>query len=508
MEQSSGYENILAVGKEILASQDIDEVLKTSIDKLIEISGAERGFVVLFNDKGENLFQTARNLEKDDIEKPEFETSRTIIDRVKSGKVPVFRRDAMEDADLSKSISVDTLRILSVICLPLLHQDEVFGVVYLDNRSVLGAFTKKTFDIVENFAEFISLAAHHAVERKDLEERKFELEKQLRNRYDFKEIIGNSPQMMQVLELISQVAETDATVLIEGESGTGKELAARAIHFNSSRREKPLISINCGALPESLLESEFFGHEKGAFTGALKRHRGKFEQADGGTLFLDEIHTMSPQLQVKLLRLLQTGEFTPLGSETTQICDVRIVAASKPNLKQLAEKNEFREDLYYRLNVIRINMPTLRERKVDVLPLAEYFLQKEYQKMKKKPAKLSAKVKQILSNYSFPGNVRELENIIRRAAILSRGQVIDIDVLPDEIRSSNKNKLVLSGETNLSFKEAKEKVVADFERQYLLQVLEQSNGIIKEAAKMAGMHTKNFHEKLIRYNIRPKKSFL
>jgi transcriptional regulator with GAF, ATPase, and Fis domain len=500
-------ENIIAIGKQVLAEQNLDPVLRTSVDKLIELSGAERGFIVLFDKKGKNIFQTARHLEKSDIERPEFEISRTIISNAKSGKKSIFLHNAMEDPSLNKSKSVSELKILSVICLPLVHDENVFGVIYLDNRTVLGAFTQETYGIIVNFAEFISLAAHHAVERKDFEERQFELEKQLRNRYDFKEIIGNSPQMMDVLEMISQVAESDATVLIEGESGTGKELAARAIHFNSSRRDNPLICINCGAFPENLLESEFFGYEKGAFTGALKSHRGKFEQADGGTLFLDEIHTMSPALQVKLLRVLHNGEFIMLGSETTKTCDVRIVAAAKPDLKQLVTKNEFREDLYYRLNVIQIKMPALRERKSDIPVLADYFLRNAFQKMKKPVAELSEEVRQNLSNYDFPGNVRELENIIERAVILCSGKTIEANLLPDEIRVSRPTYTPTTKATHLTFKEAKEKVVSDFEKHYLLQALEQSNGVINKAAEIAGMHTKNFHDKLTKYNIQPKKNF-
>jgi DNA-binding NtrC family response regulator len=206
--------------------------------------------------------------------------------------------------------------------------------------------------------------------------------------------------------------------------------------------------------------------------------------------------------------VLQTGEFSPLGSESTRHCDVRVLAAAKPGLKQLAERNEFREDLYYRLNVIRVEMPSLRERKSDIPLLAEHFLQQAFLTMKKKPAKLSAEARQILINYNFPGNVRELENIIHRAVILSSGQSIGANALPEEIRSVGSDTYSMTGETTLSFKEAKDKVVADFEKQYLLQVLEQSNGIINKAAKLAGMHTKNFHEKLTRYNIQPKKTFL
>ena len=501
----SQLQQLLTIGKEILAELDLDRVLIAAMDHLIEISGAERGIIVLFDAQSEPLFQTARRLEKKDIEHPKFEISRTIIEKVKTESKPIYLPNAMEDAALQKSKSVDLLRILSVICLPLVQDEQTFGVIYLDNRTVQGAFKPDIFAFVQSFTDFISLAAHHALECRRLHDRQQTLEDELRARCDFNAIIGHSPKMMQVLEVISQIADTNAPVLIEGESGTGKELVARAIHYNSQRRSQPLLCLNCAAFPENLLESEFFGHEKGAFTGAYKRHKGMFERADGGTIFLDEIDEMSPALQVKLLRVIQWGEFNPLGGDETRHCDVRVVAASKQALRGLVEAGRFRDELYYRLNVIRFKMPPLRERGEDILLLAEYFLARACKQMQKAIPPWSREAKQALQNYAYPGNVRELENIISRVAILCKGGSIELEHLPEEVRASHATTAVSEKAQARTFKQAKEKAVTDFERRYLQQILDECDGVISKAAQIAGMHTKNFHEKLNKYGIHAKK---
>jgi Nif-specific regulatory protein len=499
-------QQLIQIGKEVLAEPDVDQVLATSMDHLIEISGAERGIIVLFNREGENLFQTARNLDREAIERPGFEVSRTIIETVKIEGKLAYHRNAFREAALQESKSVTRLKILSIICLPLKQKKKIFGVIYLDNRSVQGRFSKETCALVASFADFISAAAFHTLERRQWEQERRALREEIRNHYDFEAIIGSSQQMMDLLKLISQVAETDATVLIEGESGTGKELVARAIHANSLRKEKPLITVNCGAFAENLLESEFFGHEKGAFTGAYKSQKGKFELADGGTLFLDEAHEMSPALQVKLLRVIQWGEYTPVGSEKTKTCDVRIVAASKPELRKLVDAGKFREDLYYRLNLFRIKMPSLRERPEDILLLAEYFLLQACKQLKKEEPEFSSAAKQILQSYHYPGNVRELENVMHRAAILCRSGTIEAEHLPEELRENQLISELSLDNPPQPFKEAKQKVVEEFERRYLQQVLEECNGVISKAAQRAGMHKKNFHEKMAKYGIRKQKS--
>ena len=498
-------QQLLTIGKRILGEPDVDHVLTTSMDHLVEISGAERGIIILYNSHGNRHIQTARNLDKEDIDNPEFEISNTIIKKVKVTGEHVYLKNALREKELDKSKSVLRLKILSVICLPLIFNEKIFGVIYLDNRTVQGRFTNEINEFVKSFADFISLAAYHTMERNNWKKKHHALEKELRLRYNFDAIIGQSPKMIRVMDMISQVADTNATVLIEGESGTGKELIVRAIHFNSRRREQLLLSVNCAAFPENLLESEFFGHEKGSFTGAYKQQKGKFELADKGTLFLDEVDEMSPALQAKLLRVIQFGEFDPLGSQETKQCDVRIVAASKSDLRKLVEIGKFREDLYYRLNLFIIKLPPLSERPEDILPLAEYFLIDACKRLDKKDLIFNPQAKQILQNYNYPGNVRELENVVHRAAILCKTKMIKPEHMPEEIYGGKSNNKNYTRYKSLSFKEAKEKMVTEFERQYLQQILDECNGVISKAAERIGMHKKNLHEKLNKYGIRPDK---
>ncbi|NIT72171.1 sigma-54-dependent Fis family transcriptional regulator, partial [candidate division KSB1 bacterium] len=249
------------------------------------------------------------------------------------------------------------------------------------------------------------------------------LEIRLRNTHRFEAIVGHDPKIVEILKLVSQIANTEATVLIQGESGTGKELIARALHSNGRRKCQPFIPINCGALPENLLESELFGHVRGAFTGAIKNKRGWFACADGGTIFLDEVHEMSPGLQVKLLRVLQTGQYSPVGSTEISTCDMRVIAATTKNLTRMIREDQFRGELYYRLNVIDIKLPPLRDRKCDIALLIQHFLKFFHTKYGKENLRISRDAESLLLSYTYPGNVRELENIIERAVVLAEGRV-------------------------------------------------------------------------------------
>ena len=500
------YQNLFEMGKSLLAITETDQLLTVAMDNLIEISGAERGMIILFGEEGDIQFETARNIKKKDIDKPGFEISRTLIDRVKSEGAALCLRNALDDPTLQMSKSVERLKILSVICLPLVTQEKVFGVIYLDNRTVRGVFKPEINTFVQEFADFISLAAYRALEYNRLDNRVQKLEEELRSQYDFEAIVGHSPRMVKILQTISQVADTDATVLIEGETGTGKELVARSIHFNSPRKDGLLVNINCGAIPENLLESELFGYEKGAFTGAYKSHKGKFEQADGGTIFLDEVDEMSPALQVKVLRILQWGEFSPLGSDRVKRSDVRVVAASKQSLRKLVEEGKFRDDLFYRLNLIHIEMPSLRERREDILLLVNTFLREASESLSKQLLSLSPEVKRVLQAYDYPGNVRELENIVRRAAILCEKKTISLEHLPPEIGSASTFGIRGAKATIPTFREAKEKMIDDFERQYIQRILAECSGVVREAARRAGMHPKNFHEKMNKYGIHVNKT--
>ena len=324
-----------------------------------------------------------------------------------------------------------------------------------------------------------------------------ELKEQLREKFKVDFIVSTSRQMGEALNLVGRVAQSQATVLILGESGTGKELIARAIHYSSLRADKPLVKVNCAALPENLLESELFGHEKGAFTGAVARRIGRFEQADHGSIFLDEIGDLSPSLQMKLLRVLQEKEFERLGSNQTIKSDVRVIAATNHNLEEAIQKGAFREDLYYRLNVVTISLPPLRDRKEDIPPLVEHFLRKYNQENKKNVTSLSKEVRDLLMNYHYPGNVRELENIIERAVVLCRGEILTVQDLPLNLRESKVEAALERARESRNLPAALEEI----ERQMIANALEKSSGVQTKAAAELGISERVLRYKIKKYKI-------
>lgn len=497
-ERAVQYQKLLAVGKELLAEPDLDRMLRLALDHLIKITGAEKGMVLVFDKRGDTLFESARNRHKEDIQHYEFDFSREIITEVKAKKSPVCFPVGFENLAARTGRGLYHHKLPSLICVPLRKQSEIFGVIYLDNRAVQDVFTPQTCAFAQNFADFISRAAHDVFDRSRAYNRVQLLESELRANYSFDAIIGHHPKMIEVLDLVARVADTDATVLLQGESGTGKELVVKAIHYNSSRRNKPFLAINCGALPESLLESELFGHEKGAFTGAVQKMVGKFEAADGGTIFLDEVDSMSLSLQVKLLRVLQSGEYSPVGSSTPEFCDVRIVAATNQNLRKLVAEGKFRDDLFYRLNIVPIFLPPLRERKEDIPLLVNHFLRQFGERGQK--LQISKAAQKLLQSYDYPGNVRELENAIRRTVILSKSQKINMEHLPEEMRRcyySTEKTLCF----DLPFHQAKADLVETFEKDYLVRILAKHKGIISQAAKEAGLNRKNFRAKMDKWDI-------
>jgi len=498
---SALYNLLIETGKQLLAESEVDKVLTHAMDRAIEISDAERGMIILFSEDHEIFFETARNLNKTDIANPKFEISRTIVDRVRKKGEPICLTNALENPLIRNSDSVLRLKIHSVICLPLVFNERVFGVLYLDNRSKSGVFDPEIYQFVKAYTDLISLAAYNSLEQKRFENKMNNLEADLRDNYRFDSIIGHHPKMLEILKLVAQIADTNATVLIQGESGTGKELIARALHYNSSRKDKPFVPINCAALSENLLESELFGHVRGAFTGAVNNKVGWFERAEGGTIFLDEVGEMTPALQVKLLRILQTGEYSRVGSTEICQCDVRLIAATSKNLLELVKKSKFREEVYYRLNVIDIWLPPLRERKCDIPLLVQHFLNIFGKKGNTPELCLSKEAEVLLLAYDYPGNIRELENIIQRAVVLVEDKYIEPRHLPACVRIENSGTI---SKTNLScFKIAKQRVVETFEQEYITDCLKTSKGNISLAAKIAGINVKNFYEKMKKYRINP-----
>lgn len=327
------------------------------------------------------------------------------------------------------------------------------------------------------------------------EENKY-LRHELDIQYNFGEIVGASEKMKAVFEMVEKIAKSDSAVMIYGESGTGKEMVARAIHFHSNRKDNSFVKVNCGALAEGVLESELFGHEKGSFTGAIRRKLGRFELADKGTIFLDEIGDIPTGTQIKLLRVLQEKEFERVGGEETISVDVRVIAATNKDLRIMVEEGKFREDLFYRLQVIPIELPPLRERKEDIPMLIEHFLEKKSRQLNKKPPRVNEMALKELTNYYWPGNVRELENLMERAVVLCEGEEIGLKDLPMLLGNTNKSSLNLSRE-DLSLDEALE----DLERQLIERALEKAKGVKTEAARILGLKTSALYYKLEKYGM-------
>ena len=337
----------------------------------------------------------------------------------------------------------------------------------------------------------IELLVEQALKYQETERENRRLRSELQERYSFDNMIGKAHCMEQVFDLIGTVADSRATVLVTGESGTGKELVARALHYNSSRRNGPFIRLNCAALPKELMESELFGHEKGAFTGAIKQTRGRFEMADGGTLLLDEISEIDPSLQAKLLRVLQEREFERVGSTQTIKVDVRILATTNRDLQQEVEEGHFREDLYYRLNVIELNLPSLRERKEDIPSLVQHFIDRYNEENGKQIEGITEDALDLLTQYSWPGNIRELENYIERAVVVSRTPVLNVVDFPQKITtepSSRDDDGIHMGMT-----------VHEMERRLIMKTLEGCDGNRTEAATLLAISTRTLRNKLHEY---------
>ena len=342
------------------------------------------------------------------------------------------------------------------------------------------------------------LMLQKVIERSCLIRENKELRAQLQERYKFTHIVYGSPKMEEVMGLVARVAPSQATVLIRGESGTGKELVANAIHYASPRSEKPWVKVSCAAIPETLLESELFGHERGAFTGATHRRIGRFEEADGGSIFLDEIGDLSPSTQVKLLRVLQDKEFQRLGSNITLKTDVRVITATHRNLEEAIQKELFREDLYYRLNVISIALPRLRERREDIPLLIDYFLKKYSEENQKSIFDISKEARALLLRYPYPGNVRELENLIERAVVLCRGEVITTQDLPFHLKEEKSEGLWEPSKREKSLPESLE----DIEKGSILKALHQHQGVQTKAAESLGISERVLRYKMKKYSIR------
>jgi serine/threonine-protein kinase PknK len=448
------------INRAINSELDQKRLLDVIMDCAIELTNAERGFLLVKD--GDSLrFEVARNITREEVANPEEAVSRSIAEKVMLTGEPLLSVNALEDERLHAARSIEVLGLRSVLCVPVRVRDRVIGALYVDNRLHDAVFDPEDLRTLEGFRDQAAIALENArlyrelkeqtervaglneelqttvlVQKGEIEETTRRLrEKQhvLEQKFNYRNIVGTSRSMQAVFRLLDKVIESDVPVLVQGESGTGKELVARAIHFNSPRRESRFVSENCAALPETLLESELFGYARGAFTGATRDKKGLFELAHKGTLFLDEVGDMSPEMQKKLMRVLQEREVRPVGGKEAIPIDVRIVSASNRDLKELVARALFREDLYFRLQVVTVELPPLRDRKEDIPLLVQHFLRQHASALRRPAPRLRSEVLERLVDYDWPGNVRELENEVLRMITLG-GDEIGLDVLSPSVR--------------------------------------------------------------------------
>ncbi|OHC07871.1 MAG: hypothetical protein A2545_01860, partial [Planctomycetes bacterium RIFOXYD2_FULL_41_16] len=375
----------------------------------------------------------------------------------------------------------------------------VIVTAYGSEKIAVEAMKKGAYDYVAKPYEIdeLRIIAKNAFEKISLQEENARLRLEIGRLEGLGEIIGQSEAIKEVFDRIEKVGTTDVTVLIEGESGSGKELVARELHKRSKRRNEPLIIMNCAAVPETLIESELFGHEKGAFTGAAERRSGKFELANKGTIFLDEIGDMSVSTQSKLLRVLQEQKFERLGGAETLAVDVRIISATHRDLEEEIEEGRFREDLYYRIKVVNIKIPPLRHRKEDIPLLVNRFIQYFSEEHQKRIVSISNEAMKILISYNWPGNVRQLKNVIESALVLANNEILDTTDLPEEIKHPENNAMTLKNvDYNLSFRDAKKLLIENFERDFIKKKLEEFSGNISRTAEALDMHRQNLQQKI------------
>jgi Nif-specific regulatory protein len=420
--------------------------------------------------------------------------SQTILSRVLEENLAVLSNDVQTDDEYRIAESLLERRVHSVLAVPLEVQGKVLGVMYLDASSPGARFDSDLLELVTTLGNITALAIENArhLERLGGENRRLHEELNIHH-----SMIGESKAMHEVYEFVSRVAGRDSTVLISGESGTGKELVARAVHTNSARADKPFVAINCAAITETLLESELFGHERGAFTGAVSQKKGKLEVAEGGTVFLDEIGELAVPMQAKLLRVLQEREFERVGGTRPIKLDVRLIAATNRDLKEASRTGAFRPDLYYRLNVVSLHMPALRERREDIPMLAAFFAAQYGEKVKRHVAGIAPEARACLTRYDWPGNVRELENAIERAVVLGSTELILAEDLPDSILEET----AASGEPLSALHDG----IREAKKVLIERAIEQASGNYTDAAKILGVHPNHLFRLIRTLNLKPKR---
>jgi two-component system, NtrC family, response regulator HydG len=483
---------LMKISTTINSVRGLEALQRQLLELIFEVVPADCGAILLVEDGQVEEFSSIFGLDRQSGPDRTVRVSRTITRRVLGEGISILSNEVQDSEAFNEADSLISSRIQAVLCVPLMLFDKPLGVIYLYSSDPLRRFDKDQMQLVTAIAGIAAVALENARHVEWLESENQRLQEDIQVEHN---MIGESQRMRDVYQFIARVAPTVSTVLIWGESGTGKELAARAIHLNSPRKSKPFIAVNCAALTETLLESELFGHEKGAFTGAVAQKKGKLEVADGGTLFLDEVGEMPQLLQAKLLRVLQEREFERVGGTRTLKVDIRLIAATNKDLEEAIRQGSFRQDLYYRLNVVALSMPPLRERREDISLLASYFVQKYSDKCNRRVTGISSEARARLTSYDWPGNVRELENAIERAVVLGTTEVI----LPEDLPEAALETDVPATGGVAKYHEA----VAEAKKQLILKAVEQTGGNYTEAAKLLGVHPNYLHRLIRNMNLRP-----
>jgi transcriptional regulator with GAF, ATPase, and Fis domain len=476
---------LLKISRIVHAIRDLNPLQGQLLDLIFEVVPAGRGAILLADSEGRefnSLFARMRQAGQAQL----VTVSRTIARQVLEQGIGILGSDVPSSDELREVESLAASQVRSLLCVPLTVFQRVIGCIYLDSDSLRNRLDEEHLQLVTAIAGISAVALENARHLHWLEQENERLTVKISRE---RSLVGEGARMKEVYQFLKRASPIDSTVLIEGESGTGKELAARALHRNSPRASKPFVAINCAAIPETLLESDLFGHERGAFTGATSLKRGRLEVADGGVVFLDEIGELAPALQVKLLRVLQEREFERVGGTHPIKVDIRLIAATNCNLEQAVRDGTFRQDLYYRLAVLKITMPTLRDRREDIPLLVRHFVQKHAKRCKVKPRPISREALACLVHYDWPGNVRELENAIERALVLGASVMI----LPEDLPESLLERPPLPEITEAKYHAA----VKELKKQLILDAVEQTQGSYADAARILGVHP-NYLHRLIR----------
>ncbi len=485
---------LLEASRAINSSLDLRTTLQTVAEQAAAVMQAEAASVLVLDHRTNKLvFKAVFGQKEEELIDQQFDGNLGIAGKVAASRQPCIVGDMASDRNFFGGFD-DKLQFKTrnMICAPMIHQNKVVGVIEVLNCRNKTGFGPRDMDMAQIFANLAALGMVNAQRFEGLKRQNEGLK--ISESEMCKCIIGAETSLKNVMALVNKVAYTNATVLLLGETGTGKELIARTIHQQSPRMEHPFIAINCAAIPEGLLESELFGHEKGAFTGAVGQKPGRFELADGGTIFLDEVGELSPAIQVKLLRVLQEKEFTRVGGTRTMSTDVRIIAATHRDLKQMMHDGRFREDLYYRLNVFPINLPPLRERREDIPELVRYSIGRVAADLKVSATDVTAETMQLLVSYPWPGNIRELQNVMERAVLLSCGKAITPEELPREITGQAEVRPMPQTTAGLSLPEQ--------EKLLCLQALERNKWNQSKAARELGISRDHLRYRIKKFGLK------